>query len=80
MNYLVKEKKEYNNNKIKIKVPSDLTSYNSKKNEEKFRDNKIYKNMTSFLNLFQYFNKHFAYINLIIVIDSFLQKNFFQKA
>ena len=60
------------NNEINIQNPSELTSLHSNQKKKI----KMFNNMKAFKNLFENLEKHFKYINLIIIIDSYFPKNF----
>ena len=79
MNYLIKEKKDNIYTKLRIKNPSNTSSTNSQ-NDEQSRDDKMYKNMNAFITLFHSFNKHFAHINLVVIVDSYFPKDFINLA
>ena len=77
MNFLLNENKTIKNEYFKSKTPSEISSITSK-NEKP--ENKICKNINKFLELFKNFNKNFKTINLIIIIDSYFQKKYINKA
>ena len=58
-------------------MASSINSGNTNKNNIFTR---MYKNMEIFLNLFENLNKKFEKIKLIIIIDSYFPKEFFNKA
>ena len=69
-------KENNKNNIIEIKTPSDLLSNHSNPEYIPKKNNKIYKNMKAFKDLFDKLGYHFQSLNLVIIIDSYFPKNF----
>ena len=83
MNYLmIKDinEKENENDYDYSHVPSSINSSNSKNITKKNIFQKMYYNMKTFKDLFENLNMKFKDIILIIIIDSYFPKNFFDNA
>ena len=80
MKYLLNENKKIKYGNFKIKTPSEKSSIHRSKNNENDNENKMFKNIEIFLELFKNFGQYYNVINLIIIIDSCFQKNYIKLA